>query len=203
MRVVITVVVLIAFYVCRASPYHRIVRDHSGVNWEEYYDEVTEHFYYHNSLTGKTSWMINAASKAQSIEPNITSSFMQHVQIHGSKGSSVASLFNRQSKTISNPLVPGDRASLGELIDVAGYVRLYPFLTLFDMLPGVQARESFGMSLKSPISFHHMFYDVKARRLSIADERARLEADILRNSSDVGAWTLLGHVWRVATYVSM
>jgi hypothetical protein len=59
------------------------------------------------------------------------------------------------------------------------------------------------MALKAPIAFHHMFISggeeqQLSRQEKVAQERQRVEEQLIEEPRDAESWEMLGHVWRVS-----
>lgn len=203
---------LVLFTVVNALPLRK-VRDYLGDIWEEYFDEASQHFYYHNPVSGATSWILEFAPSRDS---NVISTGTLNSQlVKRSRKNAFAKSNNPWDSTSENiiddsssvpkpfdyigklPLYPKDRSTLHLLNDPAGGLRKKHIFTVFDVLRGVKARSHFPMALKAPVAFHHMFASENSGKSSVAAERERMEAMAIADPDSGETWESLGHIWRV------
>jgi hypothetical protein len=203
---------LILFPVIEALPLRK-VRDYLGDIWEEYFDETTQHFYYHNPVLGSTSWILEFAPSRDGtlgavgnpnrelVRRSRKNAFTKSSNPWDSTSDSFLDEPSTTHKTVSYvgklPLYPRDRATLHLLNDPAGELRKKHIFTVFDVLRGVKARTNFPIALKAPVAFHHMFVSENSGMSSVAAERLRIEALTVADPESGEAWESLGHIWRV------
>lgn len=174
----------------------RTVRDISGESWEEYFDERTQHFYYFNTKTKETSWLLDF-SKTSSVQSWVED------EREGGKADVIDEIFPVQlsKSNFSFEVLGGvhlvDLEEVRMRKDVAGSLQTQHVRCMFDHLVGVRARVDYPMALKAPVAFHHMFISDDARQDNVARERAKVEEALRADPEGAENWETLGHVWRV------
>jgi len=196
----------------------RQVRDVNSVAWEEYFDEKTQHFYYHHPPSGSTSWLLDFPAKQRDNKDrgvegrgkgSASRDAFKRVEDPWDSDSDASDIIDEMFPVVSKskrssgimPLYPVDAHELHLARDPAGRLRKQRIFTIFDQLKGVKARINFPMSLKAPVAFHHMFLQSDGAssisRSAVDSERGRLEAALRQAPDSADTWESLGHVWRV------
>lgn len=171
----------------------RTVCDTNGDNWEEYFDENTQHFYYYNLDTKETSWLLEFSKTNRECtwndgerQTHDVIDEMFPVQLPKSQHSFEAS-----------GVFPVDIDDMHMRKDIAGNLQRRRVNCIFDHLVGVQARMNYPIALKAPIAFHLMFISDETRQDTVAQERKRIEENLTEDFEDAEGWETLGHIWRV------
>ena len=203
--------VLILLSGARTLPLRK-VRDYLGTAWDEYFDEATNHFYYHNPASGSTSWVLEfspnrdgnlgTSGGTYAVKRSRKHSFTRSSNPWESIADSIVEDTPRIAlKQVSGvgkmPIYPEDVHTLHLRMDTAGKLRKTHIFTVFDVLHGVRARVNFPVPLKAPVAFHHMFMSENSGRSSVALERWRIESQLEIHPDRGDVWENLGHVWRV------
>ncbi len=154
----------------------RTLRDSRGVEWSEFFDRNTNHFYYFCPKTGESSWSITlpAVTDPLARRDKGDASWLYPVQ-HEKRDENVmhnlklptdkrpkVHVDDRKTKN-PLPLVPVDSEVLHLLQDPAGKLRNLKFKTIFDSLPGMMARKTFPIRLQAPTDVHYFFYDADTK----------------------------------------
>lgn len=158
----------------------RVVQDIQGVEWSEFFDVKSSHFYYFCPKTGETSWSISLPIVTNPLanRKGETSSAKDYSHMHKSPWTKAkinsSYTFKRQNSHMSQsryrkrslPLVPIDIDTLHLLQDPAGKLRKLKFKTIFDNLDGIKLRKTFPLRLQAPAYVSYFLFDIEEKGYS-------------------------------------